>query len=307
MGASAVPVDTGTDAIDQVAPEVYDDVARTVDSSSPDAIAESLANNVSLVVPTSGSEPVELSDARSGLNLNVTLPTDIHGAVAQDGENGTIEYVGETTTATVVPKNDGSVQFVTTIADASAPIEYKYTFDLPEGAQIVLPDGDTAPVILDASGGFLAGIAPAWARDANGVDVPTRYVLDGSAVTQVVEHDAPGVAYPVVADPWLGIPLIQAWGWTSEGGGWRMNSTPTPWSRSQNAVTASTYWMAIGYAGWDELANMQNTTQRARMNVSMQQQHVCHQGFASADPEWNVEGYKAARGDIGGWISTHCN
>ncbi len=55
----------------------------------------------------------------------------------------------------------------------------------------------------------VATIGAAWAVDANGAAVPTRYEIDGTTLTQVVETDAT-TAYPVVADPswWW-------WAWTS--------------------------------------------------------------------------------------------
>ena len=45
-------------------------------------------------------------------------------------------------------------------------------------------------------------VAPAWARDADGKPVPTRYELRGSDLVQVVEHTTGNFRYPVTADPW---------------------------------------------------------------------------------------------------------
>lgn len=44
-------------------------------------------------------------------------------------------------------------------------------------------------------------IAPAWARDAAGRKIPTHFEVNGTTVSQVVEHRGVGVSYPVVADP----------------------------------------------------------------------------------------------------------
>lgn len=47
---------------------------------------------------------------------------------------------------------------------------------------------------------IIGSIAPAWAKDANGIDVETRYSLNGNTITQVVEFDEHS-AFPIVADP----------------------------------------------------------------------------------------------------------
>lgn len=50
---------------------------------------------------------------------------------------------------------------------------------------------------------LVSRIAAPWAFDANGRSVPTRYVVNGNTVTQVVDT-AKTTKYPVVADPTFG-------------------------------------------------------------------------------------------------------
>jgi hypothetical protein len=45
-------------------------------------------------------------------------------------------------------------------------------------------------------------IAVPWATDASRAAVPTRFVVNGNDLIQVVSHTGAGVTYPVVADPW---------------------------------------------------------------------------------------------------------
>ena len=61
------------------------------------------------------------------------------------------------------------------------------------GARIMGADGDTIGV-FDVP----------WAYDAAGLIVPTRYEIDGSTLTQVVEHSS-SFAYQVVANPPSGV------------------------------------------------------------------------------------------------------
>lgn len=54
---------------------------------------------------------------------------------ARTGEFGEISYNHKNSSSTsVLPYDDGSVQMVTTVEDASAPLEYAYGLDLPDGA-----------------------------------------------------------------------------------------------------------------------------------------------------------------------------
>lgn len=52
-------------------------------------------------------------------------------------------------------------------------------------------------------------IKPAWAKDAAGKPVSTRYAVSGNVITQTVDHY--GARYPVIADPQTGCGI----GWCS--------------------------------------------------------------------------------------------
>ncbi len=87
---------------------------------------------------------------------------------------------------------------------ASEPTQYEYSLSLPEGASLeAISDGSVAVV---GSDGIVIGLfAAPWAKDATGAAVPTHYEIEGTALTQVVQHGS--AAYPVVADPFW-IPLF---------------------------------------------------------------------------------------------------
>jgi hypothetical protein len=60
---------------------------------------------------------------------------------------------------------------------------------------------DTGEVfLLDAADRVITGFEAAWAKDANGAPVSTRYRLEGNTLVQVVDFDQ-NTAFPVVADP----------------------------------------------------------------------------------------------------------
>ncbi len=93
---------------------------------------------------------------------------------------------------------------LTTIANQDAPSQYTYDVTAELGQRLELADGGGA-VIVNTDETIAAVVAPAWAKDANGKDIPTRYEIDGNRLIQNVEHvNINTVAYPVVADPiWL--------------------------------------------------------------------------------------------------------
>ncbi len=76
------------------------------------------------------------------------------------------------------------------------------------GAIVANPDGSVA--VLGDAGEGVASIAAPWAKDANGVALPTKYPVEGSTLTQ--EIDMTGAAFPVVADPVI-VPVIAAVVW----------------------------------------------------------------------------------------------
>ncbi|MGW5240938.1 hypothetical protein ACWEOW_18550 [Monashia sp. NPDC004114] len=93
----------------------------------------------------------------------------------------------------------GDVQLLTVISNQEAPSTYDYPIGLPSGARLVA-DGSGAKAV-DADGTTLGVFRAPWAKDADGRPVPTRYVVRGPSLIQVVEHRSANFRYPVVADP----------------------------------------------------------------------------------------------------------
>ncbi len=150
----------------------------------------------------SGSISVELpfaSKARQAEKI-----TD--GLVAFDNLNGTF-------TAPVV-KTDGSVAITSIIKSADAANRFEYRFGLPKGVKLVLDSTTGAVDAVDGQGRWVAGVAAPWARDSRGADVPTHFEVKGNSLIQVVNTRSKSFAYPIVADPWLGMSVIQRATWS---------------------------------------------------------------------------------------------
>lgn len=185
------------------------DVAETIAAVAPEAgevlaaapVADAFAaqtGQITVVVPDDAADPVAITSTDPAVpDVAVALP-DLAGVDdARQAEDGTLVYTSDADASLAVqPLADGSTRFLSVLDNDGAPERYDYTFDgvdltLQADGSVLVTDGEE-PV------GFVA--AP-WATDADGVAVPTRYEVDGSTLTQVVEHTAGAFAYPITADP----------------------------------------------------------------------------------------------------------
>ncbi|QHF23418.1 hypothetical protein GTU73_04940 [Rathayibacter sp. VKM Ac-2804] len=183
--------------------EALENVERVDPTLLHDAVLEGAGTAAlgsgSVVVPSDPSAGVRIGDGAR--TVIVDLPAaESAGPAAALADGGVVYPAAHSATSVVV--GDRGVQMLTTIADAQAPADYSYDVTLAEGQRLELL-GDGAAVV-DADGGIALLIGAAWAIDADGDRIPTHYSVSGSTLTQTVDHSAPGVAYPVVADPaWL--------------------------------------------------------------------------------------------------------
>ena len=141
---------------------------------------------ISVSVPSDPEQDISLSSEAG--TVEVSVPFAEQAEPLETGTDGVLAYDNGNNTATAaVVHDDGSVQVNTVIDGSSSPARYDYDFDLPEDGRMVLNDDGTVTVV-NAEGVFVAGVAAPWARDAAGKSVPTHYEVNGSTLTQVVEH-----------------------------------------------------------------------------------------------------------------------
>ncbi|MEI6624133.1 MAG: hypothetical protein WCP28_19745 [Actinomycetes bacterium] len=146
-----------------------------------------------VTIPADPAQPVQFD----GLPVAMGAQTD--GATTTVSKDGLTVYKGtDTATSTVVQPTDSGVRFMTVINDASAPGEYSYDLTVPDGASAALTDSGGV-LISTGDGSEVARVSPPWAKDTNGVALPTHYELSGNTLTQYV--NLAGAAFPVVADP----------------------------------------------------------------------------------------------------------
>lgn len=285
--------DVPAEALDAYAALVHVDAMSPADSEF--SVLEDLASATSIeevTVPVSPDSPVVVES--DGGVIAVNLPFAETSLPAETAVAGVNVYVNAENFSTVpLVKDDASVQFTTVINGSDSPTAY--TYDFPGKTLTLESDG---VVTVRAADGSLDGlIAPAWAKDRAGADVSTKYTVEGSLLTQTVEH-GPQTAYPVVADPYLGIAQIQSIGSAyRDRRGVTKVVTPTAWGRlNGNNPTAVNGLRDEWNAKVD----------RAFRTSDMWWQLGCHAQFAGYKPTWNLDSY-LRRGSYWAYISNGCN
>lgn len=271
------------EAMEAAAPEVFEGAHPGIETSQEGLVA--VTDNGQSVVPTSPTEPISV-EGYGDRTVSLQLPFAEQTGDARVLDDGTAVFDHGNRAQTIpLLKDDGSVQVTSVLTDASAPGEYEYDFSAP-GLEQITQDEDGVLTLLDEQGDYLGGVAAAWAKDAEGQDVPTRYEIDGTTVTQVIEHTGDEVTHPVTADPWLGIDLFSETSNDLYEGDLRVNAQKSTWGQINH--TPGSGWAIFLNAGWDELVDKQP---RVTEKTTLRQQYNCHVagGYFQIAGDWNLE------------------
>lgn len=286
-------------------PEVLEDVASSTPGlEDSDLVVEA---DVTLSVPTSPDEVITITDGDSSIGIGLPVQeAETEATVEADGVVAFENLDG----STVVPvaKTDGSVQIITIIDHAEAPTRYEYPLTLPAGSTIEV-DAAGFVSILGSAGEWLGGVLPPWATDSEGKSVPTHFELDGTTLTQVVEHSN-AFTYPVIADPYAGRKLISRVDLGFERGNYRFFVYPTAFGTQLTAygdpnlnVGLLAGRVIMQTNGWQEVLALRP---EAANRVSVKQQFDCHTVYAATKTSYNLEAWRPSRTN---WLTSpvQCN
>lgn len=275
------------------------DIAEQADGYSVDV------SDTSITVPDDATDPITIdSQGDDSTDVTLGLPASSQTAAGEQSDLGGVRYDnGDDSSSTVLAKEDGSVQVATVVDSADAPHDYTYTITGSQGSTLRLEE-DGSVSLLDAQGEWEAGVSAPWATDANGTAVATTYSVDGDTLTQHVDF-TDQTAFPVVADPWLGIALIKKTVWANNL--WKWSPTlkvyPTFWGRTTGA--------AARWSAWKE--TLQKTSRKGHPNpdtASMKNQFYCHFDIvrlrAPRKESWNLDTKLPNRGYFG-FVKKGCN
>lgn len=265
-------------------------VSEDISASSEEPIQTMV--NETVVVPQSLNEPI-LIDSQGDSPIGLIRPNS--GAVEQSqklGNGATVDITSNDVGIVTAVKKDGSVQIATVIASSTAPTEYQYELQLPANAKINEHQGLIA--ILDDEDRFLGGVAPAWAVDAQGNDVPTRYTVKNNTITQTVDHkNLSADQYPITADPLFSKKMIKQVTrkvWNAKKGGWEMSLNVTLYARA-------TWLQAPHWVYKYGLEDLKAHYPRQMAKATMDQQWACHVAGLPGTITIDLEGWRKSKPD----------
>lgn len=183
---------------------------------------------------------------------------------------------------------DGGVRQLITIHSVDADRIYDFPLTLPEWYNL-LQDGSWNISIKNNEGKILSSIVAPWAKDANGINIPTHYEVLWNTLRQYIDFDA-NTAFPVVADPaWCG-QSIASTSWINRSWVWSLSITPTACWR---AGILGAGGFNVNYS-WQEVlsltpvSSLWNKAYGTSVYWSMYDQYACHANFVLLKPEWNL-------------------
>jgi hypothetical protein len=193
-------------SIIDVVPSGTELVAETAGKSI--AIPMNAEGDVTISAPLASRSAVQAgidSDALAAPEFSLSLPGEIEAADADITADGDVVYADSDGDTDVVVQAlaGGDVRVQTVSNGPDAPTAYTYTVGDGVVPQL-LEDGSislTIPTDNPSLTVEVGTLAAPWAYDANGSVVATHYEVADNAIVQHVAHTAPGVTYPVVADP----------------------------------------------------------------------------------------------------------
>ncbi len=261
-------------------------------------------NNVDVLVNKDPKKGISLTSTTGG-GIQLKVPEASESADGRITAAGLIVFDHGSDYSTIVAsRSDGSLQINTVIESETSPTSYSYPIAIPNGGR--LERNGEAIFILDAKGGFVGAVAPAWAKDANGADVPTHYEINGATLTQVVDHTSKDLTYPIVADPWVGINLFDSVKRYSYSGWYKISAALSAWGRyiHTSGYVGTPGSLIMQTAGWSEITSRQpsaNTT-------TIHQQYLCHVvgGLFEWDT-WDFESNRPANSNFAQWVGSRCN
>jgi hypothetical protein len=187
----------GTVAAAQVAPTT--EAPAPVPAGEVDELAMTEALPVEASAPEDPAEGVTVTGGEGAPDLDLGLPLPAGSEAVEQSAARTVYQAAGDQWSLVVEQPDASTLRATMVIDGpDAPTSFPFDLGLAGGASL-LPQDDGTVAVLDADGEINLVVQAPWGRDANGADIPTHFTVDGTVLTQHVEHG--GAAYPVQADP----------------------------------------------------------------------------------------------------------
>lgn len=273
------------------AQDISDTLATALEDTGEPHFTET--SDIEFIEPEDTGEETEeiLIGDNSDLDpISVSLPQEVSVDDSVQLDNGQHVFVSDGTandvSVVVEQASDNSVRFATILQTPHDPHRFTYDVGIPANGRIVLNEDGKSGIVVDENDDVLLFIAPAWAVDANGQEIPTHFETSDNELIQVIEP-AHTATYPITADPWLGQRLFDKVTKTYKG--YTYSTYPSWIGRSLAASAATTYVkIPARRAFWSEAK-----TKGVPATNKMQDQLYCHiDGFAFFKSSWNLDTWR---------------
>lgn len=175
-----------------------------------------------------------------GTDVTVVLP----GAdVTSKTKTGTVLEGAGTSQAVAQDVGEDGRRVTFVINNATDPTEYPLTF---RGAESITQTATGTYLVFDKAGEVITEIGQPYAVDALGNSVSTHYVIEGTTLVQVVDHNADGVVHPVAADPtyrwaWNGVTVYLNRAETKNAYAWGVSLAGFPLLKANWAIAVAAW------------------------------------------------------------------
>lgn len=178
--------------------EALHDAAPPITTAGDRVVAE--VEDVRAVIPEAVSDPLTIQTS-DGARIALALPAGDAVTTVDQGEAAVTHERADGSLLVPIFRTSGVLQVLSVMTDETSPTSFTYDVTLDSGGSLV-PQHDGGVSLVDGLGEEIAMIAPPWAKDAEGRDVPTRFVVDGIRLTQIIDTaSVEDISFPVVADP----------------------------------------------------------------------------------------------------------
>ena len=146
-------------------------------------------------LPGSADDPIRLQGG-----IRVELPASNDRGAELLGDKNLFYAETGAATDTLVSPIAGGVEVFEQLRSPESPEQFRYALGLPGGAVLRESQGGGAEVV-SADGEELLEVAPAWAVDSQGAEVPVTMGIEGETLVVEIPHRSREVAYPLLLDP----------------------------------------------------------------------------------------------------------
>jgi hypothetical protein len=206
--------------------------------------------------------------------------------------------------STTVVRTGDSIQALVLLPNRDAPSSVRFEVQ----GQLSQDEESVITAVMPNGTRWIA--APAWAKDAAGRSVPTRYEIQNGKIAQVVDHKSASFTYPDRGRSLPGYRLFNQVTRDRYRNDYRYNAYPTPWGAYVSTGPIG-YYVTRRY-GWPEWVSAYSAVQN---KPTLKQQFDCHALGASLGTigdivigQWNLERFWANRSNWSQGVTSHrCN